>query len=215
MQALDEWLGEAVFILGIGTTILEILGFVTGAICVYLNTRQNVIGWLFGIINACLYGLVFYKARLYADTALQGYYFVTSLYGWWMWLYGGSGRAELAVSQTPGRLYPVFAVIFLTATLGWGYGLQRFTDASLSYLDAALTMASLIGQWMMARKYLQNWLIWIVADVCYVAMFYYKELYLTAVLYLVFTVLAISGYLQWKRSMHTAQPGDLERDALI
>ncbi|TDE13830.1 nicotinamide riboside transporter PnuC [Dyadobacter psychrotolerans] len=196
-----DWLNQTIAFLGISTSPLEILGFLTGAICVYLNTKQNVLGWFFGIINAVLYAAVFWQVQLYADMGLQGYYFFTSIYGWWMWMYGGKSHDGVRVSQTPVRFYAVFAIIFVVVTLCWGFLLGRFTDASLTYADSALTIASLIAQWMMARKYLENWIIWIVADACYVGMYFYKDLHLTAILYFVFLVLAVMGYTQWKRDI--------------
>jgi nicotinamide mononucleotide transporter len=196
-----DWLNQGISLSGIATTPLEILGFVTGAICVYLNTRQNVLGWFFGIINAVLYASVFWQVRLYADMGLQGYYFFTSIYGWWMWMYGGKSHDGVQVTNTPVKLYSIFTVIFIIVTLSWGFLLGKYTDASLSYADSALTIASLIAQWMMARKYLENWIIWIVADACYVVMYFYKDLHLTAILYFIFLLLAIMGYVQWKRDI--------------
>lgn len=196
-----DWLNHTISFAGLVTTPLEILGFVTGAICVYLNTKQNVLGWFFGIINAVLYAAVFWQVRLYADMGLQGYYFVTSIYGWWMWLYGGANHDTLPVTRTPRKLYPVFTAIFIVMTLLWGYLLGQYTNGSMTYADSALTVASLIGQWMMARKYLENWLLWIAADACYVAMYFYKDLHLTAILYFVFLVLAAMGYISWKKDI--------------
>jgi nicotinamide mononucleotide transporter len=196
-----DWLNKALSFFGLVTTPLEILGFFTGAICVYLNTRQNVLGWFFGIINAILYTAVFWQVKLYADMGLQVYYFVTSIYGWWMWLYGGKSHDGVTVSRTPARFYAIFGVLFVAVTLAWGFLLGRFTDASLTYVDSALTIASLIAQWMMARKYIENWIIWIVADACYVGMYFYKDLHLTAILYAVFLALAVSGYFEWKRDL--------------
>ncbi|KQS25587.1 nicotinamide mononucleotide transporter PnuC [Dyadobacter sp. Leaf189] len=196
-----DWLNKMVSLGIFVTTPLEILGFVTGAICVYLNTRQNVLGWFFGIINAVLYAAVFWQVRLYADMGLQGYYFLTSIYGWWMWKFGGVDRNELQVTFTPRRLYPIFVIIFIVATISWGFLLEKFTNASFTYVDSALTVASLIGQWMMARKYLENWLVWIAADACYVIMYFYKFLNLTALLYFVFLILAMMGYAKWRRSV--------------
>lgn len=201
-----EWLNYTLTLGGFATTPLEILGFVTGAICVYLNTQQNVWGWFLGIINAVLYAFVFLQAKLYADMGLQGYYFVTSIYGWWMWLYGGKNHKALPVGRTPVRLYVLFLGIFVIATGLWGFLLNRYTDASLSYVDSALTAASLLGQYMMARKYLENWLVWIVADTCYVAMYLYKDLQLTALLYAVFLGLALMGYIQWRRALLPNEP---------
>lgn len=196
-----DWLNQSIALWGIATTPLEVLGFLTGAICVYLNTRQNVLGWFFGIINAVLYAAVFWQVRLYADMGLQGYYFLTSIYGWWMWKFGGNSHDGVRVTHTPAKLYPLFFVIFIAATLSWGFLLGKFTNGTLTYADSALTIASLIAQWMMARKYLENWIIWIVADACYVGMYFYKDLHLTAILYFVFLILAVMGYVQWKRDI--------------
>ncbi|WP_044199622.1 nicotinamide riboside transporter PnuC [Dyadobacter tibetensis] len=198
---LIDWLNQSITFLQFTTSPLEILGFVTGAICVYLNTRQNVLGWFFGIVNALLYALVFWQVQLYADMGLQGYYFLTSIYGWYMWTYGGKSHEGVRVSRTPIRLYGLFGMLFLAFTLLWGYLLETFTDASLSYVDSGLTISSLIAQWMMARKYLENWLLWIAADACYMAMYWYKGLQLTALLYLVFLVLAVMGYLNWRKDL--------------
>ena len=198
-----DWLNQTISLYKIITSPLEIFGFLAGAICVYLNTRQNVLGWFFGIINSILYVAVFWQAKLYADMGLQVYYFVTSIYGWWLWLYGGKSHDGVRVSHTPAKLYLIFGLIFITVTLSWGFLLGRFTDGSLTYVDSALTIASLIAQWMMARKYLENWIIWIVADTFYTGMYFYKDLHLTAILYAVFTGLAIMGYLQWTRDIVT------------
>ncbi|NIJ50930.1 nicotinamide riboside transporter PnuC [Dyadobacter arcticus] len=194
-----NWLNKLVSLGGFTATPLEILGFLTGAIYVYLNTRQNVLGWFFGIINAVLYAAVFWQVRLYADMGLQGYYFLTSIYGWWMWKFGGKNHDGIEVTFTPKHLYPIFGALFVIITLLWGFLLGRFTNASLTYADSALTVASLIGQWMLARKYLENWILWIIADACYVVMYFYKSLHLTAILYAVFLILAMIGYVQWRR----------------
>ncbi len=98
----------------------------------------------------------------------------------------GKNQQALPVSRTPARFYLLFVGLFVMATVAWGFLLNRYTDASLSYIDSALTAASLLGQWMMARKYLENWLVWIVADTCYIGMYLYKDLHLTAILYAVF-----------------------------
>ncbi|MCE6990683.1 nicotinamide riboside transporter PnuC [Dyadobacter sp. CY323] len=202
-----DWLNKTLTFGAFTSSPLEILGFITGAGYVYLNTRQNVWAWFVGILNAILYAAVFWQVRLYADMGLQGYYFVTSIYGWWMWKFGGQNHDGIRVTSTPLKLYPIFGFIFITVTILWGFLLNRFTDASLSYADSALTIASLIGQWMLARKYLENWIIWIVADACYAAMYFYKSLHLTAILYAVFTLLAVIGYLRWKRDVGNVARG--------
>jgi nicotinamide mononucleotide transporter len=179
----------------------EILAVVFGIISVYLSTRENIWSWPTALINVGLYFVVFYEAKLYADMGLQVVYFALSLYGWYEWLYGGENRTELHVSRTPRTLGVRLIVIGVVCAATLGTALARFTDAALPYLDSATTSTSLVAQWMMTRKILENWAVWAVVDVVYVGMFIFKKLYLTAGLYSVFFVLAVMGYIQWKRSL--------------
>ena len=179
----------------------EILAVVFGIISVYLSTRENIWSWPTAMINVGLYFVVFYEAKLYADMGLQVVYFALSLYGWYEWLYGGENRTELHVSRTSRSLGVRLIVIGVVCAATLGTALARFTDAALPYLDSATTSTSLIAQWMMTRKILENWAVWAVVDVVYVGMFIFKKLYLTAGLYSVFFVLAVMGYVQWKRSL--------------
>ena len=180
---------------------LELLAAITGAISVWLSVRQNIWSWPTGIVNVVLYVFVFHGARLYADMGLQVVYAVLSLYGWYQWLHGGPGRTELRVTTIAPRVAATLGAIAGLASVLLGTLLHRTTDAALPYLDASLSSVSLAAQWMMTRKLLENWLVWITVDVVYVGMFIFKELYLTAGLYAVFLGLAIRGYLDWRRSM--------------
>jgi nicotinamide mononucleotide transporter len=186
---------------------LEILAVITGIISVYLSTRENIWSWPTAIVNVSLYFVVFYEAKLYADMGLQVVYFVLSLYGWYEWLYGGENRTELHVSRVSRSLGVRLAVLGVVSAAVLGTALARFTDASLPYVDSATTTTSLVAQWMMTRKILENWAVWAVVDVVYVGMFIFKRLYLTAGLYTVFLVLAVMGYVQWKRSIEARGPG--------
>ena len=180
---------------------LELIAAVVGAVSVWLSVRQNIWSWPTAIVNVVLYALVFYEARLYADMGLQVIYAVLSVYGWYEWLYGGEGRTELHVTRTRPRLGLLLAVIALAGSTVLGTLLHHETDAALPYMDAALSSTSLVAQWMMTRKLLENWLVWIAVDVLYVGMFLFKDLYLTAGLYAVFLALAVRGYIDWRRSM--------------
>ena len=180
---------------------LELFAAVTGAVSVWLSVRQNIWSWPTAIVNVVLYAFVFHGARLYADMALQVVYAVLSVYGWYQWLHGGPQRGELRVTAITPRLAAVLGGIGAVASVLLGTVLHRTTDAALPYLDASLSSVSLVAQWMMTRKLLENWLVWIAVDVVYVGMFIFKELYLTAGLYAVFLGLAVRGYLDWRRSM--------------
>lgn len=182
---------------------LEILAVITGIISVYLSTRENIWSWPTAIVNVSLYFIVFLEAKLYADMGLQVVYFALSLYGWYEWLYGGENRTELHVSRASRSLGVRLAVLGVVSALLLGTALARFTDASLPYIDSATTSTSLVAQWMMTRKILESWAVWVAVDVVYIGMFFYKKLYLTMGLYAVFLVLAVMGYVQWKRSWKT------------
>jgi len=179
----------------------EVLAVVTGIISVYLSTRENIWSWPTALVNVALYFVVFYETKLYADMGLQVVYFALSLYGWYEWLYGGENRTELRVSRTSPALGVRLAIIGIACAVVLGTLLARFTDAALPYIDSATTSTSLVAQWMMTRKILENWAVWAAVDVVYIAMFVFKRLYLTAGLYTVFLVLAVMGYVQWKRSL--------------
>lgn len=180
---------------------IEATAALFGIASVFLSARQNVWNWPLGIINVALYIIVFYGAKLYADMGLQVVYVVLAAYGWWHWLHGGANHGVLRVSRVPAREIVLLAAAFAVGTVALSTFLARTTDASLPLADSALTAASLVAQYMMTRKYVECWLVWIVADVAYVAMFLYKELWPTAGLYLVFSVLAVLGWRQWRASL--------------
>ncbi len=180
---------------------LELVAVAFGIVSVYLSVRQNIWSWPTALVNVGLYFLLFYKVGLYSDMGLQVIYFALSLYGWYEWLYGGAGHTELAVSRATPRIWLAVIGIGLVVWLGLGQITSRIKGVALPYMDAATTTTSLSAQWMMTRKILENWVIWVAVDVVYVGMFIFKHLYLTAGLYAVFLVLAVMGHLQWKRSL--------------
>jgi nicotinamide mononucleotide transporter len=185
---------------------MELAAALTGAISVWLSVRQNIWSWPTAIVNVVLYTVVFWEAKLYADMGLQVIYAVLSLYGWYQWLYGGAGRTELRVARTPRRLGAILTLIAAVGSALLGTLLRHTTDAALPFMDSFLSSTSLVAQWMMTKKLLENWLVWIAVDVLYVGMFVFKGLYLTAGLYAVFLVLAVRGYVDWRRSMQVDPP---------
>jgi nicotinamide mononucleotide transporter len=181
--------------------LIEIVGAVLGIAAVFLAARQNVWNWPLGIINFALYIIVFYHAKLYAQVGLQVVYIVLAIYGWWHWLHGGADRGELRVSRVGSREAILLTLAFALATPALAIFLARATDASLPLADSALTAASLVAQYMMTRKYVECWLVWLAADVAYVAVFIHQSLWPTVGLYLVFCVLAVMGWREWRTSL--------------
>jgi nicotinamide mononucleotide transporter len=184
---------------------IEIIAAVFGVVSVFLSVKQNIWSWPTAIINVGLYIIVFFESKLYADTGLQVVYVVLNAYGWYHWLYGGKNRTELPVSKTSARLGTLLGMLVLAGTAVIGTFLSRQTDAALPYVDAFTTSTSLVAQWMMTRKLLENWIIWVAVDVIYIGMYIYKSLYVTAVLYLIFLILSALGFVQWKRSLLVRQ----------
>ena len=170
-------------------------------ISVYLSTRQNIWSWPTAIVGVGIYVVVFWQSKLYADMGLQFVYIALSFYGWYEWLYGGANRTELRVSRGWRKSYPMAIAITIAFAVTLGTILRRTTDAALPYADSTLTSFSLMAQWMMTKKYLENWLLWIAVDVFYIAMFCFKHLYLTALLYAVFIGVCTMGYLEWRRDV--------------
>ena len=183
-----------------GSSCAELFGFITGVLNVWLVTRENIWSWPLGVLNAGFYIVVFARTGLYSDTGLQVVYFTLSFYGWWHWARRDASRAPLVVTRASLRL-----LWFLTALcLGIWFVLYTITSripgVAMPRLDAALVAVSLIAQWMMTRKLLENWLLWIAVDVVYVPLFLVRGLRLTAALYTAFLILAIIGLVQWHRS---------------
>ncbi len=179
---------------------IEWIAAIAGAISVYLSARENIWSWPTAIVNVGLYIFIFRESGLYSDMGLQVVYLVLSIYGWYEWLHGGANKTKLEVSKASGRVWLISGV---AGVLGWVVIwsiTRRLHGVSIPSIDAGLTATSLVAQWMMTRKILENWILWIIADIVYVPMYIYKHLYVTSGLYLVFLVLAIMGLVEWKRS---------------
>lgn len=183
-----------------GSSCAELVGFITGVLNVWLVTRENIWSWPLGVLNAGFYIVVFARTGLYSDTGLQVAYLVLSLYGWWHWRRGSTKHAAVVVTRTPPRTAVFLAAIALAAWVALATITRQLPGAALPWLDAALVSVSLVAQYMMTRKLLEHWWLWIAVDVVYIGMFLNRQLPLTAILYAVFLVLAIIGSVQWHRS---------------
>lgn len=179
----------------------ELLAAAISALDVWLATKRSMISWPITILASLLYAEQFRESRLYSDMLLQGIFVVFAIYGWWYWYRGLKSEGAVRVVRPRIALLWRDAALGVVASLALGYWMKRYTDASLPWLDAALTGFSLVGTWWGARKYIANWWLWIVLDVMYVAEYVYKQLNLTAVLYAVFVLLAVLGLRDWKRAL--------------
>ncbi len=178
---------------------LEIIAVLLSATAVWLTVKQNLWCWPLGLVSVLMYSWVFFDVKLYSDMLLQLVYAVLQLYGWWQWTRGGVQHAGRQVSRLPGSQLLLSLAIGTAGSLLLGYLMATHTDAAAPWLDAALTSFSLVAQVWMAQKRLECWPLWIALDVIYVGLFLSKDLYLTAVLYAVFTALAVAGWRAWQR----------------
>ena len=193
-------MNESISLFGLATTTpLELVSFVLSVLTVWLNIRQNHWAWLFAILSSALYGVVFYGAKLYGDMALQGVFMAVSFWGWYQWLHGNAGKAlEVSTLSLRGRVQSGLAWLLGFGVLAWF--LRSFTDTDVPNADAFLTAGSLVGQALLSRKKIENWHVWIIVDVLYVALYVHKGLMLTAVLYGMFVAMAVAGLLAWRGS---------------
>jgi len=185
---------------------LELVAVVFGLACVSLTVRQSIWCWPTGLVMVSLYIIIFWRVKLYSDMGLQVIYVVLQLYGWWHWLHGDGAPKEgeqIPVERLTPQSMATWVLVSLVGTVFLGWVMGSFTDAALPYWDAATTAMSLVAQYLMARKSLENWLFWIAVDILAVGIYAIKGLAPTAVLYAVFLGLSVAGWIAWKRSYET------------
>ena len=180
--------------------VTEALGFVTGALCVYLVVRESVWNFPVGIANSAFFLLLFAGARLYGDAALQIIFIALGFRGWYLWLRGGENRTPLEVGRASRRLLAGVAAFLVAGTAGLTLLVRHVNDAA-PFLDAFTTALSLGAQYLLNRKAVENWWLWITADVVYIHLYAARGLHLTAVLYFVFLCLCVAGLRRWLRAL--------------
>ena len=207
---------------------LEIIGTAAGIIYLILEYRASTWLWVASIAMPAIYLKVFYDAGLYADLAINIYYIIASIYGLACWLMARkrarisdeadfsdrsdlsdesnrvdkSENGDIGITCTPARMWAPLAAVGVVIFLLLGIALSRFTDSTVPWADSLTTALSIVAMWMLARKYVEQWLVWIVVDVACSALYMYKDLYFTSGLYLAYAVIAVLGYRKWLRLMH-------------
>ena len=194
MDLIFKWLSE---------NYIELLGAILGIAYIVLSIRQNIWTWPVGLATSILYVWVFLVSKLYADMSLQMYYVFISIYGWYEWIRGNktSHTDPLKISRLQRRLGVILSVVtFLIFLLIW-YILKTFTDSQVPVADALATSLGIVATWMLARKILEHWIIWIFVDTFSVGLFWYKNLMPTVLLFVVYTIMAVIGYIEWKKEI--------------
>ena len=183
---------------------LEVAGFITTLLGIWLTTRRLLICWPVVLVADFIYLVVFYRTRLFSDALLQIFFVAFTLYGWWHWWRGVREEGEVRVEplNLTGWLAGLVAGAVGSVLLGW---LMSKVGAALPHLDATLTSYSLVASWWQARKHIANWWLWIAVDLVYIGEYIYKGLGLTAVLYLFLVALAVLGLWDWRRAAAAGQ----------
>jgi nicotinamide mononucleotide transporter len=216
VSSILNFLNHQLFIFGADhVTIAELLGFITGAWCVWLTVKAKVSNFPVGIANSIFFLVLFFSAKLYADGSLQIVYIVLGFIGWYQWVYGGAAHTRLVVTKATKRslvtlmLLGVAATWILTLVLGAAHDIAPFWDG----LTTAL---SLIAQWLLNYKKINNWFYWIAADVIYVPLYFVKHLDLTGVVYILFLAMCFLGLSQWRQTYRDQQKDrDLQEVGLL
>ena len=181
---------------------VEIVGAILSLIYLYLSIKEKVSLWFFGIISSIFYIVIFFQTKFYADMSLQFYYVIISIYGWIIWKSGEKeNKKELPVTRMSKRLFLNLIVATILIYIVYYLVLSRFTDSTIPKADSLVGALSIIGTWMLARKLIENWFVWIVADGLCVGLYIYKGLYPTVILFIIYTFMSVVGYLQWKKSI--------------
>lgn len=184
-------------------SVLEITGFICGIAGIYLTLKENIWCFPIGLLNVLASLVLFFNQKLYADAVQQIVYCILLSYGWYEWLHGDNNSALLKISKSSLQLLLICLAIWIGGTLLSGYLLEKFTDAAMPWPDSAATMLSFIAQWMIARKKLENWLLWLFVNVFYIFIYLYKGLDLYACLFAIYFFMAIWGYTKWRSEMET------------
>ena len=179
--------------------LVEVFGFITGAVCVMMTVEESIWNWPLGLANNLVFIVLFLNQRLFADMALQGVYIAMGIFGWYNWLRGGSNHGILKIRRSGGTELMLLAAIGAAATWGMTLFLTSIND-SAPFLDALTTVLSLLAQYLLTRKAIENWLVWMAADILYIGLYLSKGLTLTAILYALFLALCIGGLRVWRKT---------------
>jgi nicotinamide mononucleotide transporter len=206
LQGLQPFFAPAFTLWASPVSWLEIVAFVLAVAMVVLNMRVHAAAWPLAIVSSLLYFALFFNSRLYGDAGLQIFFAIVALWGWWQWLLGTApDGSALRVRSLPasGRWWLLAALAATWPATGWF--LKRYTDTDVPWWDAFPTAASVIGQWLLGRKYIENWAAWVVVNVVSVGLFAYKGLWLTTLLYTVFIAMSFAGWRAWQRLLVPAR----------
>lgn len=186
---------------------LQIVGVALGLLYLYFEYKANIWLWVVGLIMPVVHGALYFRQGLYADFSMEVYYILAGIYGLAMWSRGGKKekKSELEIGYTPRVAWVAIVGVYALLHAAIYLLLTTFTDSTVPFWDSLTTALSMIAYWLLSRKYVEQWLVWLAVDVITVGLYIYKDIPLTAGLYALYSALAIAGYLRWKRTIKSEQ----------
>lgn len=181
------------------TTVLEIIAVIFGLLSVWYSKKINILVYPTGIISVVIYVYICLGAKLYADMGINFVYFVMSIYGWYNWTRKDKHKKIIPISICNKRAHIINLSIFLFFFISLSYILSNYTDSNVPYWDSLTTAIFIVGMWLMAKKKVENWIFWIIGDIISIPLYFYKGLVLTSLQFTIFLVIAILGYLAWRK----------------
>ena len=190
----------------IGSNYIEFIAAIISIIGVWLTTKQILWCWPVSLLGLILSLYVFFNTQLYLQATLQIFYIVIAVYGWFNWKRGEKNDIKLIISRLKIKAGLMYLGTGIVLTLIVGYLFRQYTEDPMPWMDSLTTVCGIITTFLMAKKILDNWLIWIFNDIILVGMCYYQKLYIFTILYVVFIILAIYGFIEWRRDLKSPQP---------
>lgn len=187
--------------------ILQIVGVVLGLLYLWLEYKANIWLWVVGIIMPLVHGTLYFRSGLYADFSMQLYYVLAGVYGLIVWSRGAKDKSkeknkkELKITSTPLAVWVAIVGMYLALHAAIYLFLVHFTDSTVPFWDSLTTALCIVAYWMLSRKYVEQWLVWLIVDVVTVGLYLYKDIPLTAGLYALYSAMAVAGYMRWRRMM--------------
>ena len=180
----------------------EIIGAVIGLVYLYLEFKANKWLWPVGVLMPIVYVWIFFQSKFYADMGINIYYFFASIYGWILWSkHQKNNQEELLITHTPKRYIVPISIIGILLFAIIAFILVRFTDSPVPYGDSFTTALSVLGMWLLARKHVEQWWFWFFVNIISCALYLWKGLYTTSVLFAIYSIISVFGYFKWKKMM--------------
>lgn len=180
---------------------LQIIGVVLGLVYLYLEYKANIWLWVVGLIMPIVHGTLYYRSGLYADFSMQLYYIAAGVWGLMAWSRKPKSKSEspLKIGYTPARVWLLVGAIYAVLHAAIYLLLVNFTDSTVPFWDSLSTALCIVAYWMLSRKYVEQWLVWLLVDLITVGLYIYKDIPLTAGLYALYSALAVAGYMRWRK----------------